>query len=108
MMMFACSIYGGHGSLGWRNFGYNLGDMTAVGLRISEPSRGHYSDITFLLMLGDLSSQPVVSSITVSETGQVLPQYGGNIFVYVGVPVTLCMCCSWPLKRLLEMLVEHF
>ncbi|EFJ48343.1 hypothetical protein VOLCADRAFT_90919 [Volvox carteri f. nagariensis] len=62
--------------------------MTGVGLRISEPSTGHYSDITFLLMLGDLTNQPVVSSITVSETGQVLPQNGGNIFVFVGVPVT--------------------
>ncbi|EFJ50195.1 hypothetical protein VOLCADRAFT_89071 [Volvox carteri f. nagariensis] len=74
--------------LGWRNFGYNYGAMTGVGLRISEPSTGHYIDIIFRLVFADLGGQPVLSSNIVSTTGQVLPQSGGNIIVYVGVPVT--------------------
>ncbi|EFJ50205.1 hypothetical protein VOLCADRAFT_89093 [Volvox carteri f. nagariensis] len=47
-----------------------------------------FDSLRRMQMLADLSNQPVVSSITVSETGQVLPQYGGNIIVYVGTPIT--------------------
>ncbi|EFJ50197.1 hypothetical protein VOLCADRAFT_89077 [Volvox carteri f. nagariensis] len=53
-------------------------------------------DTLHALMLADLGRQPVLSSITVSETGQVLPQSGGDIIVYVGVPVTVVFTVTDP------------
>ncbi|GLC43010.1 hypothetical protein PLESTM_001412700 [Pleodorina starrii] len=73
--------------LGWNNSHYPYMAMVPVGLRISEPSTGHYVDITFLAMSADTSGAPTLHTATVLSTGQSLPKTGGAISVQVGVPV---------------------
>ncbi|GLC41814.1 hypothetical protein PLESTM_001242600 [Pleodorina starrii] len=88
--------------LGWRNDMYEWGSMAPVGLRVLEPSTGHYNDITFLVMLANTSSAPVYVSGKVIATGQTLPQYGGIVALEVGasLEVELVMTDPDPDERL--------
>ncbi|EFJ50092.1 hypothetical protein VOLCADRAFT_89111 [Volvox carteri f. nagariensis] len=52
--------------------------------------------LVYVQMLADLSGLPVVSSVNVLETGQVLPQKGGNVNVYVGTPITVVFTVTDP------------
>ncbi|GLC41815.1 hypothetical protein PLESTM_001242700 [Pleodorina starrii] len=79
----ATAVLGGC-RLEWRNDEYDWGSMAPVGLRLLEPSTGHYNDITFLLMMANTSSAPVFVSGKVIATGQTLPHYGGSVTVEVG------------------------
>ncbi|GLC43006.1 hypothetical protein PLESTM_001412200 [Pleodorina starrii] len=82
--------------LGWRNNKYPLLSMVPVGLRISEPSTGHYTDITFLMMSMNGSRAPVLDLAVVTSTGQKLPPEGGVISVAIGTPVEVKFWASIP------------
>ncbi|GLC33714.1 hypothetical protein PLESTM_000103400 [Pleodorina starrii] len=63
--------------LGWRNAQHPWGSRVSAWLRISEPSTGHYTDMTLTLMSADNARAPALEEAVVLNTGVILPQTGG-------------------------------
>ncbi|GIM05892.1 hypothetical protein Vretimale_10262 [Volvox reticuliferus] len=87
----ATAVQGGC-RIGWRNSRHPLGAQIPVGLRVSEPSTGTYSNIMFLMMATNLTNNaPLVKLVTVN--GRNVPQHGSNL-ILDGSSVQACASVS--------------